>query len=259
MRSNKTLTGSHGQIMMKNYTLSYKPYGNSAILVQWPDEISEEILNDMLCFQEALPDVLKEFNYEIVPSYNSVLIDFRGVPINIPETLSRLKRAYTERLPAQRSEKNIIHIPVCYDLPFAPDIEDLARHKELSPGEVAGLHADTLYTVYFIGFLPGFMYLGGLDKALHHPRKDTPRLRIDKGAVGIAGAQTGVYPCESPGGWNIIGNSPISFFEPADTPPFFAGPGDKIKFYPVSTMEHKSIASAVAAGEYILKKEECND
>lgn len=128
--------------------------------------------------------------------------------------------------------------------------------KNRSEQDIIALHTKPNYTVFCIGFLPGFLYLGGLDKALHFPRKQMPRLQIESGAVGIGGTQTGVYPCESPGGWNIIGNSPLSFFNMARAIPCFAKPGDQIDFYPISLKQHRDILTLDRAGVYQLESEE---
>ena len=113
--------------------------------------------------------------------------------------------------------------------------------------------------IYFIGFLPGFLYLGGLDERLFTPRKSTPRLRIEKGAVAIGGKQTGIYPQESPGGWNIIGNSPIQFFDNSKNTPCFAKAGDKLQFYSITLKEHHDIKVLVDAGVFQLESEEIDD
>ena len=146
-------------------------------------------------------------------------------------------------------------IPVCYDAVFGIDLEAISKEKNLSKEEIIKRHSQAIYTVYFIGFLPGFLYLGGLDESLHVPRKSTPRLQIEKGAVAIGGNQTGVYPTESPGGWNIIGNSPIEFFNPKLETPCFAKAGDKISFKPITIQEFKTIKILVEAGVYQIESE----
>jgi len=146
-------------------------------------------------------------------------------------------------------------IPVCYDDAFALDLDEISIKKNLSKQKIIALHTQAIYTIYFIGFLPGFLYLGGLDPALNFPRKSTPRLQIKKGAVGIGGKQTGVYPTQSPGGWNIIGNSPISFFNVSTKIPCFAKAGDKIQFYSISLKQHKAISVLVKEGVYQLESE----
>ena len=244
---------------MKNFNLSYSPCGRKAILVQWPGEISGEILNDIISFREAVGRELKDEIQESVPAYNSLLIIFRQAITDSRHMSSLLEKIYISRPPVKARTRHLVRIPVCYEGRFSPDLEELAAVRGMAAEEVVRLHSLPFYTVYFIGFLPGFMYLGGLNKALHQPRKETPRVRIEKGAVGIAGSQTGIYPLESPGGWNIIGNSPISFLDPLSDPPFFAVAGDKVKFFPVSASEHEAILESSVRGEYILKKEVWND
>ena len=146
-------------------------------------------------------------------------------------------------------------IPVCYDAVFGIDLKTISEEKNLPIEAIVKHHSQTIYTVYFIGFLPGFLYLGGLNETLYMPRKSTPRLKIEKGAVAIGGSQTGVYPSDSPGGWNIIGNSPIEFFNPKLKTPCFAKAGDHIIFQPISLSAYKNIKILVEAGVYQLDSE----
>jgi inhibitor of KinA len=144
---------------------------------------------------------------------------------------------------------------VCYDSIFGLDLIEISKQKGMSEDAIIKLHSQTFYTVYFIGFLPGFLYLGGLDEKLYFPRKETPRLKVEKGAVAIGGKQTGVYPNISPGGWQIIGNSPISFFDSSKGEPCFAKSGDKIEFYAISKEKYDDIKALVDAGVYQLESE----
>ena len=121
------------------------------------------------------------------------------------------------------------------------------------------MHSKAIYSVYLIGFLPGFMYLGGLDYTLHIPRKKEPRIRVPKGSVAIGGEQTGIYPQQSPGGWNILGNTPINLFDKSKDIPCFAKPGDKVKFFQISEDEYKLIEKEVELDLYELNKEVLND
>ena len=148
---------------------------------------------------------------------------------------------------------------MCYDDVFGIDLDELSEEFNLSKSEIIELHSRSNYTVFFVGFLPGFLYLGGLDERLHFPRKKTPRLKVLKGAVAVGGKQTGIYPNESPGGWNIIGNSPINFFDVNKEVPCFAQSGDKISFYRVSKEEYDDIKALVEAGVYQLESEVIDD
>ena len=144
----------------------------------------------------------------------------------------------------------------CYDISLGIDLEDVSERLQLSQEELVFMHTNQQYTVYGIGFLPGFMYLGGLPKALEIPRKETPRLKVPQGAVGLASRQTGIYPQESPGGWNIIGNCPVTIFNVHNAPPCFVNMGDKIQFYPISKAEYDLHKIENEVGVFKLEKQE---
>ena len=237
-----------------NFELTYKPYGERSILVEWPSEIDKSILYDILLFSEKLKycEFRNIMNFNI--SYNSILVVY-NVLFDVKDEIKRLQEVYDTHHTLQKKEYRLWKIPVCYDEQYGIDLEVLSNEKGLSKLEIIKLHSQAYYTVYFIGFLPGFLYLGGLDTSLHTPRKATPRLKIDKGAVAIGGKQTGVYPSESPGGWHVIGNSPISFFNPSKEEPCFAKPGDAIKFFPVTLKEYELIKTLVSHGVYNLESE----
>lgn len=136
-----------------------------------------------------------------------------------------------------------IEIPVCYHPSFGLDLEEVARHAKLSTELVIVMHAETIYTVYMIGFLPGFAYLGGMNKQLTTPRKPSPRLKVPAGSVGIGGEQTGIYPLTSPGGWQLIGRTPIPMFNIEKDQPSRLQPGDKVVFKPIGIEEFHHLAS----------------
>ena len=145
-------------------------------------------------------------------------------------------------------------IPVCYDLKYAPDLLNLSKEINLDKSEVIKLHLSALYRVYFLGFLPGFLYLGGLDDRLYLRRKKKPLLKVPKGAVAIGGMQTGIYPNISPGGWHLIGNTPVNLFNPKKNPPCFAKPGDWISFEQIDSHTYTKIESEQQNGNYQLNK-----
>lgn len=234
---------------------TYKPYGERSILVEWPPEINENILQDVLNFKLNIQNSYIKSKIQVTSAYNSILITYNATIDNINDEVLSLKVLYSSRGVLQKSAYRHWKIPVCYDDEFALDLDGLSIIKKLSKSKIIELHSDTIYTVYFIGFLPGFLYLGGLDKSLHFPRKSTPRQQIKKGAVAIGGNQTGIYPNESPGGWNIIGNSPISFFDASKDIPCFAKAGDKIQFVPISVMEYQNISTLVKEGVYQIESE----
>jgi inhibitor of KinA len=142
---------------------------------------------------------------------------------------------------APPTDDRIVELPVCYCGELAPDLEEVARHANLSSGEVVTLHTATLYTVQMIGFTPGFPYLAGLDARLAVPRRAEPRLRVPAGSVGIGGEQTGVYPMATPGGWNLIGATPLSLFDPAREPAALLRIGDRVRFIAISRGEYDAM------------------
>ena len=242
-----------------SFNLTFKPFGERAILIEWPQIISEAILKDILQFKNKIEANNIKSIVEIKSAYNSLLIIYDTICRNFENEVKSLKNLYN--LPNFEGDNlsKLHKIPVCYDAVFGIDLEAISKEKKLSKEAIIERHSEAIYTVYFIGFLPGFLYLGGLDESLHTPRKATPRLKIEKGAVAIGGNQTGVYPTESPGGWNIIGNTPIEFFNPKINPPCFAKAGDKIIFKPVSLNEYNDIKMLVEAGVYQIESDVLND
>ena len=222
---------------MKNYPLSIKPFGENAVLIEWPNQVSESILNDILRFEAFLKHKLHE-NFEFVSAYNSLtIINFLGIQ-DYQELESNLSGWYKE-IPTLTEKAHFLwKLPVCYDSDFGIDLEETAQALGFSVDELIEQHTSHEYTVFGIGFLPGFMYLGGLPTNLETSRRKEPRLKVEKGAVGLAGKQTGIYPQESPGGWNIIGNCPIPLFDATKEDPCFIQVGDKVQFKSITKAEH---------------------
>ena len=237
------------------YKLIYKPFGEQSVLIEWSAVIDENILSDIIVFKEKIKNYHIKNVVELRSAYNSLLVVYDKKLLLFEDAVIELETLYRQKKQATKLTSRQWKIPVCYDAVFAIDLDEISLEKGLSKESIIECHSKTVYKVYFIGFLPGFMYLGGLNKKLHTPRKSTPRLKIIKGAVAIGGEQTGVYPCESPGGWNIIGNSPIEFFNPKSDIPCFVNAGDKIVFKSVSLKEYKDIKTLVDAGVYQLESE----
>ena len=242
---------------MNTFKLTYKPYGERAILIEWPSNIDEDILADVLLFKENIN--LDKVIVEVRAAYASLLVIYDNFIVDSDNEISELNSIYASRISSQQLQSRLWKIPVCYDETFGLDLDEISKEKGLTKQEIIQLHSETIYTVYFIGFLPGFLYLGGLDESLHMPRKSSPRLQIIKGAVAIGENQTGVYPSSSPGGWNIIGNSPINFFDVTKDKPCFAKAGDKIQFRSISYKQHSDLTVLVKEAVYQIESEALYD
>jgi inhibitor of KinA len=244
---------------LSRFEITYKSFGERSILVEWPSRIDKDILSDVIRFKIILQNKYIEEKVYIKSAYNSLLITYELTINNIYSKISLLKEYYSVRVSINKSTFKLWKIPVCYDDDFGIDLNELSKKIGLSKSEIIRLHTKPNYILFFIGFLPGFLYLGGLDKKLHFPRRETPRLSVPQGAVAIGGKQTGIYPNVSPGGWNIIGNSPINFFDISKEVPCFAKSGDKISFYQVSRREYNDIKTLVDAGVYQIESEVIDD
>lgn len=229
--------------------------GERAILIEFEPEIREEVLEKVLFYKDVIESKTIESIVEITNTYNSLLVVYHYYIEDVYSEKIRLEKLLKEANINKIYKPYIFYFPVCYDAEYGLDLNLISGEKNLSVEEIIELHSSAVYTVYFIGFLPGFLYLGGMDEKLRMSRKNEPRLKVGKGAVGIGENQTGIYPKESPGGWQIIGNCPVSVFDKNRRPPCEISAGDKVKFYPVSKQEHCEISKEVAAGKYELKRE----
>lgn len=168
---------------------------------------------------------------EVIPGMNNITLILRDPQQSALDAIERLQR-WWEESEVQIPESRQVAIPVIYGGEAGPDLVVVAEHAGLSIRQVVELHSSTEYVVYFIGFQPGFPYLGGLDSRLHIPRRAEPRVAVPAGSVGIGGSQTGVYPLASPGGWQLIGQTPVALFDPLQQPPTLLRPGDIVRFVP---------------------------
>jgi len=216
--------------------------GDRGLLVEYGDAIDPAINRKVRAMAIALGQQTPQGVVEIIPTYRSLLIlydPFLTNPPQLEEALLRLEERLSEiEIPPPKT----VEIPVCYGGEFGPDLEFVAQSHGLSPEEVIRLHSEPVYQVYMIGFTPGFPFLGGLPKILHTPRRETPRTRVPAGSVGIANDQTGIYPIESPGGWQLIGRTPLKIFDPKRSNPFLLKAGDLLKFKPISPDEYRRLA-----------------
>ncbi len=240
---------------MNQYKLIYKPLGSIAVLIEWPYEINNDILKNIHLFKSRIKTKLADFILDTVPAYNSLTIFFDTDKIKYSSIVKKIKELYILKDQTLKTNSILYKIPVCYDDIFGIDLDEMSRALRISKGNIIKIHSSVIYDVFFIGFLPGFLYLGGLPEEIHYKRKSLPRLKIEKGSIGIAGGQTGMYPRESPGGWNIIGNSPINIFDVKTDPPCFAKAGDKIQFVPIDLKMHQDLTEQIQLGTYLIENE----
>lgn len=211
--------------------MTIRPASDRSLLVTFGDGISLDTHRHVFHLTHALERVRGILNLH--PAYASVLVEFdpRRCDHQRAEALIR-EAAATEAIAAHGAETRLVEIPVRYGGEFGPDLPDVAAHTGLSADRVVELHAAAEYLVYFLGFAPGFAYLGGLPPELATPRLSAPRKRVPAGSVAIGGSQTGVYPMESPGGWRIIGHTGAKLFDPAAAEPVLLRMGDRLRFVP---------------------------
>lgn len=215
--------------------------GDAAVTVEFGDRIAPAINGRVRRFAEAVAAKRWPGILEVVPTFRSATVYYD--PLVVPAaTLARRLRVLASwpSRPAPAARRRV-EVPVCYDEEFGPDLAALAAAAGLTPTEAAALHRSVEYRVYMLGFTPGFPYLGPVPAALAAPRLAEPRLRVPAGSVGIAGEQTGIYPLESPGGWRLIGRTPLRLYEPARTPPFLLAPGDVVRFVPIDRRTYEEL------------------
>lgn len=231
--------------------ITIEPLGDSALVVRLAREVGADpaqTLDAVLGVAAIIREVGIDAVCDVTPAYATVGVFYDATRIDdAVHAFEILKARLTALLassgkPSSSRVSTLVEIPVCYDADFAVDLERVAKHTQRSNDEVISGHSDGQYFVHCIGFMPGFPYLGGLSAALATPRLATPRTIVPAGSVAIGGNQTGIYPQQAPGGWNIIGRTPIQLFDVAADPPALLGPGDRIRFRRIPRDEFESMA-----------------
>ena len=222
------------------------PCGDCAVTVQVGYEISEETNRKVVSLMRALAEAAIPGLRELVPSYSAVCVHYDSEQISYDQLLERLNNLEIKELSSESASQKIVEIPVCYGGEYGPDLAFVAEHNGLSPEEVIAIHSGGTYLVYMLGFLPGFAYMGGMDERIATPRLTSPRARIPAGSVGIAGGQTGIYPLASPGGWQLIGRTPVKMFAmEGETGRFVLSAGDWVKFVPITEERYREMEGEV--------------
>jgi inhibitor of KinA len=232
--------------------ISFLDAGEQGLVVEFGTRIDPDINRCVhragaLITAARIPGII-----EIVPTYRSLLVYFDPLAIARRELGERIRSIIGDGSAEKAVARlgRVIEIPVGYGGDLGPDLDFVSRHTGLAPDEVIAIHTSVPYLVYMIGFTPGFPYLGGMSERIATPRLEKPRTAIPGGSVGIAGGQTGIYPVTSPGGWQIIGRTPVRLFDPTAAEPFLFAAGDYLQFKAVTAAEYAAVDDQVAAGTY---------
>ncbi|HZK17863.1 MAG TPA: 5-oxoprolinase subunit PxpB [Clostridia bacterium] len=231
----------------------YLPVGDQGLLVEFGQSISPGINKMVRGFALALDKSDIPGITEYIPTYRSVLIFYDPLVWEIGSLIARLGDIENSLSKIKLPEPSIFYLPVAYGDEYGPDLNNVCHHTGFTKDEVVNIHTSVNYLIYMLGFTPGFPYLGGMDERISTPRHETPRIKLLAGSVGIAGSQTGIYPVESPGGWQIIGRTPVKLFDPLKEKPVLLNPGDYICFFEVSSEKYRQIAKEVESDRYVVK------
>ena len=228
--------------------------GDTSLTAEFGNEVSPSINARIRAFHIALEHSSIPGIVETVPTYRSLMIHYDPGIIQFAPLVQRLQSLLDGLDLVEIPPSQVLEIPVLYGGEMGPDLDFVAQHAQKTPQEVISIHTSTEYLIYMLGFTPGFAYLGGMDERIATPRLETPRVKIPAGSVGIAGSQTGIYPIDSPGGWQLIGRTPVRMYDPDRETPILPQAGQYIQFYPITQAEYNEIAAQEAADRYICRR-----
>ncbi|RKJ07001.1 5-oxoprolinase subunit PxpB [bacterium D16-54] len=224
--------------------------GDSSLLIEFGNEISPEINRRIAAVVELMREQHIEGVVDVIPAFCSLLVNYDPRVAGYEKMKKRLESLVRVDIKVGQVKRKIFEIPVLYGGEYGPDLASIAEHAGISQDEVIAIHSSRDYLIYMLGFLPGFCYLGGLDERIHTPRLSNPRLRIRAGSVGIGGSQTGIYPLDSPGGWQLMGMTPVKTYDPEREIPILVEAGNYIRFVPIDEEQYKQIQAQVEDGSY---------
>lgn len=221
--------------------IQIKTSSDRSLSVEFANEISVRVNREIRAFVMLLGDADINGIIEVVPTYRAVLIHYEPDVLPYDMLINHIYEVIEKTKDIEVPRSEIVEVPVCYGGEFGPDIQTVADHAGISEEQVIKIHTTPSYLIYMLGFTPGFAYMGGMNKKIATPRLSSPRVRLEAGSVGIAGEQTGIYPIASPGGWQIIGRTPLVLFNPKAENPFLFKAGQRVRFYPVTEEEYYKI------------------
>lgn len=229
---------------------SFSPLGDQAIVIEVGNEISEDTQTYIRAISTLLEADPPAWMIEIVPSFTTITVFYNPLEALYETVKKELEERIAHASEEVVADSRTIEIPVCYGGEFGPDLEFVAAHNGLTAEEVIHIHTSGTYSVHMIGFAPGFPFIGGMSEKIAAPRRNSPRQRIPERTVGIAGMQTGVYPIETPGGWQLIGRTPLRLFRPEQKIPSLLRAGDRIIFREISKDDYYAWEEAADAENY---------
>ena len=230
--------------------VKYLIAGDRSLVVEFGDKIEEQVNSKIRSLTLAMERACIVGINEIIPTYRSLMVIYDPMIMELDNLIGEIKSIISKMHELKLPDAKVIEIPTLYGGEYGPDIEFVANHNKISADEVIKIHTNVEYLIYMIGFTPGFPYLGGMSDKIEAPRLQNPRTKIPVGSVGIAGKQTGIYPIESPGGWQLIGRTPVKLYDPCREDPVLLNAGDYIKFVQIDENEYKNIEALEREGKY---------
>jgi len=230
--------------------VKYLLAGDRALVIEFGDSIEEQINSKIRSLTLAMASEGIIGIIETIPTYRSLMVIYEPMLIQLDELIDKVKSIESKMDEMKLPDAKVIQIPTLYGGEYGPDIDFVAEHNKISSDEVIKIHTSMEYLIYMIGFTPGFPYLGGMNDKIATPRLQSPRGKIPAGSVGIADKQTGIYPIESPGGWQLIGRTPVKLYDSCRKEPVLLNAGDYIKFVQIDEKQYKDIEALEREGKY---------
>lgn len=246
------MSNNDAKLNMEQNVANLLPVGDAALLAEFGRDVDSRINARVRALTDAVLAADFEWLRDVVPAFASLLICFDKRRVAYVDVEAAVRGLLAALQTEADEHKRVWLVPVCYEGEFAPDMADMEQLCGLSLDEIVAIHSGRDYQIYMLGFLPGFPYLGGLDERIHAARLDSPRVKIEPGSVGIGGAQTGIYPCASPGGWRLIGKTPCVLYDPERDEPIVYQAGDYIRFYPITPEEFAELEPQKLAPQLLL-------